>query len=524
MTPSSALTCLLLLAAAPAFSQPRPTFEGLFAGAKEKAKTAYLAPAPMLAALSTPEIERLSDERVFAATAPGRRRDQVVEFIAVLEKVVALQGRAGQPNLSPSEKSALSREVADYFGLDAAQRSKAESDYLVAQPGVPGPFASAAAYRAGAMNLQRAGGVAGRIGDAAAGWKTGDAGALPSGGAGVSASMPGVGTASAATLPGAQLPTGFQRTPAAPPPPNAGLILQGMRERVEAKSREANARIDDEFRAAYESGQMGLIMQDAAEHWREMKERGWQPGDSVIGATARTTFATLAHWVTEPLRLAERNVQRLAHTRPDDRYSRRTGEKGSLRPDGYGITVVLSNGVTRRSFRDPLQGKAFLGALPASGAKRVIFYGHGAPGLQSVGDTFFLEAPEVEALLKGKVLPGGRIDLIGCNTASIGERSIEGVNVAGMAGYGLASLTRRIMYYSVPHLSGDDAVAAQWNRDLARETSARIPGVYVTGMRTFAFPLDRLIDLFVPGGNDPTPSDVIISRQAVYLDGRESRL
>jgi hypothetical protein len=127
-------------------------------------------------------------------------------------------------------------------------------------------------------------------------------------------------------------------------------------------------------------------------------------------------------------------------------------------------------------------------------------------------------------LLKGKVLPGGRIDLIGCNTASIGERSIEGVNVAGMAGYGLATLTRRIMYYSAPHLSGDDATAAQWNRDLARETSARIPGVYVTGMRTFAFPLDRLIDLFVPGGNDATPSEVIIARMAVYLNGRESSL
>ena len=37
-------------------------------------------------------------------------------------------------------------------------------------------------------------------------------------------------------------------------------------------------------------------------------------------------------------------------------------------------------------------------------------------------------------------------------------------------------------------------------------------------------PFDRLIDLFVPGGNDATPSEVIIARMAVYLNGAESRL
>lgn len=524
MTPSRLLPLALLLLALPARSEDRSTFEGRFADAKARAKTAYLAPAPILAALNLREIEGLSDERLPGPTGPGARRDAVVEFISVLEKVAQLQGRAGQPNLSPAQKIALAREVAAYFGLDDEQRRKAERDYLVMQAGVPGPFASAAAYQAGALNLQRAGGAIGRIGDAA-GWKTGDPGAAGTGvTGGFIVSGPGVGTAQAATLPGAQLPAGFSRTAAAPPPPNTGIILAGLRERVEARSRESNARIDDEFRAAYESGQMGLTMQTAASHWRDVIDRGWQEGDSVAGATARTTLATLALWVTEPMRLAERNLQRLAYTRPDARHSRLTGEKGSLKPDGYGITVVLSNGVMRRSFRDPAQGKAFLEGLAPNGAKRVVFYGHGMPGTQTVGDDFFLEAPDVERLLRGKVLPGGRIDLIGCNTASIGDRSIEGVNVPGMAGYGLASLGRRIMYYSVPHLQGDDVSAAQWNRDLARETSMRIPGVYVTGMRTFAFPLDRLIDLFVPGGNDPTPSDVIISRQAVYLNGRESSL
>jgi hypothetical protein len=523
MNPSRALTLAVLLASAVQADPPRQTFEQLFSVQYGKARAAFLLPGPILAAVSTRDLEALHDERLFSVTAPGARRDRVVEFISVLEKVAQLQGRAGQPPLSVAQKTALSREVGDYFRLSEDERSAAGRAYRILTGGIPGPFADAAAYQAGVVDLDRARGASGLIAGAS-GWTTGDAGALPAGAAAGTVTGSGTGPRPDPNLQSAQYRADFRRTSAPPPPPNALLILAGMRERVEGKSREANARLDDEFRAAYESGQLGLTMQDAATHWRDMRDRGWQPGDSVIGATARTTVATLALWATEPLRLVERNVQRLAHTRPDEQYSRRTGEKRSLRPDGYGITVVLSNGVTRRSFRSPAQGKAYLLALPPRGAKRVIFYGHGAPGLQTVGDDFFLDAPELKSLLEGKLQPGGRVDLIGCNTASIGDRSLEGVNVLGMAGYGLASAIRAGMYAGLPSLSGDDATAAQWNRDLARETSLALPGVYVTGMRTFAFPLDRLIDLFVPGGNDPTPSDVIIARMAVYLDGRETRL
>lgn len=523
MTPSRALSLAVLLAGAARAEAPRPSFEQLFSVQFGKARSAYLLPAPILAAVSTRDLEQLHDERVFSAAGPGARRDRVVEFLSVLEKVAQLQGRAGQPALSPAQKSALAREVGDYFRLTDGERHAAGRAYRVMDAGVPGPFADAAAYRAAALDLTRAGGASSLIAGAD-GWTGRDAGALPPGAGAGAFTGAGAGTRPDPNLQAAQYRADFRRAAPAPPPPNSALILAAMRERVEGKSREANARLDDEFRAAYESGQLGLTMQDAATHWRRVIERGWQPGDSEIGATARTTLATLALWVTEPMRLAERNLQRLAHTRPDEDYSRRTGRASSLRPDGYGITVVLSNGVNRRSFRDPLQGKAFLLSLPARGAKRVIFYGHGAPGLQTVGDDFFLDAEELKTLLGGKMLPGGRVDLIGCNTASIGERSIEGVNVLGMAGYGLASTIRAGMYSGLPSLSGDDATAAQWNRDLAREASLALPGVYVTGMRTFAFPLDRLIDLFVPGGNDPTPSDVIIARMAVYLDGRETRL
>ncbi len=488
---ASLLLSAPLLAAGPGCpaGEPGATFEARFLYARECARGAYLADRPVLESVSLESLRALAQDGVPGRTAPGTRRDMVVELLEGIDAVEKLQGPAAPAAFERGRLTALARTR---LGLldDAAGARRG-----TATPGADLRQADAALLRAQA--------------DAAAIPVTSDPGTL-AGGPSAAAKQTAAATARPDGLPGANT----VRTTAPPAPTAASL-----RAEIEARSRDKNARLAADFEQRYDG--LSLPFKDAAEYWLSRQDRDVRAGEGALGYTGRIVAASLAGPFTELMAQAEKRAQSLAYQRADPEHARRDGEKHSLKPDGYGVTIYLVGEQARHAFRDPKEGERFLGAQKPGTVRRVIFYGHGAPGLQTVGEDFVLDADGVVQLTKGKVRAGGRVDLIGCNTASIGSEGFKGPDVAGAAAYGIATLARRLTYYSMSRFSGvdKDAAEAGWDQDLARDVSARLPGVEVHGMRTFSVSLDRLI----PGDDSPTPSNYVIGRQAVYLDGREVR-
>jgi len=188
-------------------------------------------------------------------------------------------------------------------------------------------------------------------------------------------------------------------------------------------------------------------------------------------------------------------------------------------PDGYGITIYVAGTRTPAKFRDVEQAAAFMDSLPPGSVNDITFYGHGAPGFLEIGPDYLLEAPTLVEFVGDKMSAEGSIHLIGCNTASPGEAVKPGEPLGGPIFFGLSTLARRIMYFSIPHFEGipKDQLEQEWARDLALEVNAGLPNVAVQGFRTFAFPLDRL----VPGNANVTPSEYILGRDARYRNGQE---
>ncbi len=185
-------------------------------------------------------------------------------------------------------------------------------------------------------------------------------------------------------------------------------------------------------------------------------------------------------------------------------------------PDGAGVTITVNGAPV--AFRTVAQAQAHLATVRSGSVESIVFYGHGSPGSMSIGEEG-LSAGSVAAMLRGKLAPNARVELFGCNTASIGDPSL-GLNVGATIFFGLSSLVRRLVYFSVPVLAGgaDKAqMEAMWDEDMARDTSTLLPGARVTGFRTFAFPADRL----VPGSRNPTPSEHVLALPVTYRDGRE---
>lgn len=172
------------------------------------------------------------------------------------------------------------------------------------------------------------------------------------------------------------------------------------------------------------------------------------------------------------------------------------------------------------SFRDHAPALAYVKKAKPGAFTKVTLYGHGAPGLMTVG-SWSGDAGEIAYRFKGKMARGSTLDIKGCNTSSIGGASVN-------PGRGLSGLTRRVLYFSIPYLSEgrDPGMREQlendWDSDLARDTSRGLPGVTVCGLRTFGLVGDRvpLVGSLL-GRREATNSDAILGSKACFVDGRE---
>lgn len=187
--------------------------------------------------------------------------------------------------------------------------------------------------------------------------------------------------------------------------------------------------------------------------------------------------------------------------------------------DAYGFTFEGSE-PQPVSFRDHAPALAYVKKAKAGAFTKVTLYGHGAPGLMTVGE-WSGDAAEIAFRFKGKMARGATLDIKGCNTSSIGGASVN-------PGRGISGLTRRVLYFSVPYLSEgrDPGMREQlendWDSDLARDTSRGLPGVKVCGLRTFGLVGDRIpLVGSLLGRREATNSSAILGSKACFIDGKE---
>ena len=128
-------------------------------------------------------------------------------------------------------------------------------------------------------------------------------------------------------------------------------------------------------------------------------------------------------------------------------------------------------------------------------------------------------------MMKGKMAKNGVIQFSGCNTASIGEPSLN-------PAVGLSTVVRRLLYFSVPYFQDRaDGVPAPkakeqwekwWNGDLAKDTSKGVKGAIVCGYRTFGLAPSRLPGLTrLLGNQEATTPGYVAGKKACYQDGKE---
>lgn len=190
--------------------------------------------------------------------------------------------------------------------------------------------------------------------------------------------------------------------------------------------------------------------------------------------------------------------------------------------DAYGYTVT-ANGQTK-TYRDQKEAEAAIRALPGGSVSKIILYGHGSPGMQTVGNATY-EAGDTAQLLKGKMAQGGVIQYSGCNTASIGGATLN-------PAVGISMVARRLLYFSLPYWQDrmDGVPAAQakeqwekgWNADLSRDTSVQMKGAIVCGYRTFGLVPGRLPGLTkLQGSQEATTPGYVAGKKVCYRDGKE---
>ncbi len=191
--------------------------------------------------------------------------------------------------------------------------------------------------------------------------------------------------------------------------------------------------------------------------------------------------------------------------------------------DAYGITVETPQG--RQTYRDTKAAEAAIRRLPAGSITRVTLYGHGSPGMQTVGPDATYDSGSTADLFKGKMARNGVITFAGCNTASIGGSTLN-------PAVGLSMTARRLLYFSVPYwgdrLNGVPADQArqqwekEWNADLSRDTSLGVNGAIVCGYRTFGLVPGRLPGLTrLMGNQEATEPGYIAGKKVCYQNGRE---
>lgn len=195
-----------------------------------------------------------------------------------------------------------------------------------------------------------------------------------------------------------------------------------------------------------------------------------------------------------------------------------------LTSDAYGVTVYTAGGQQPLTFRKGEEAVAAIRRMPDGSITRIIFYGHGGPGLQSVGP-FDVDADSAGDILKGKMARGGVVQFAGCNTSSIGGMTLN-------PAVGLSMVARRLLYFSLPYFQdraagmpaeqARDQWGRNWNADLARDTSLNLRGAVVCGYRTFGLVPGRLPGVTaIIGNQEATTPGYVAGKKACYQDGRE---
>jgi hypothetical protein len=215
------------------------------------------------------------------------------------------------------------------------------------------------------------------------------------------------------------------------------------------------------------------------------------------------------------------NDGRVVPAKPMSAWERVKDSVKNPMSDAYGFTFEGPE-PQPVSFRDHAPALAYIKKAKAGAFTKVTLYGHGAPGLMTVG-SWSGDSGEIAFRFKGKMAPGPTLDLKGCNTSSIGGASVN-------PGRGLSGLTRRVLYFSIPYLSeGRDPGMREileegWDSDLARDTSRGMPGVKVCGLRTFGLVGDRVpLVGSLMGRREATNSDAVLGSKACFVDGKEVR-
>jgi len=196
------------------------------------------------------------------------------------------------------------------------------------------------------------------------------------------------------------------------------------------------------------------------------------------------------------------------------RMIRGTREDLRVKPDSFGYTIYSAD--RKYEFRKlEAASKSFLAITPDKSVSLMIFYGHGAPGSMSIGEDY-LESRQVITALKDKMVPGGEVHLVGCNTSSV--PMFVGYDIA-LPFKGLSYLGRRLLYYTGARVSGASVETSEemWNMDLAREVSLGLPGIKVCGMRTFGLVPERFV------GVERIEPGLVLGEQACYVNGRTGR-
>ena len=136
------------------------------------------------------------------------------------------------------------------------------------------------------------------------------------------------------------------------------------------------------------------VLENSAAHWKARQGAEILPGENAAGYVFRRTAATLAGAAVEPLVLAQRHKER--------------GGPWSWEPDGYGVTI-FRHGQAPQAFRNAREAETLIASLPDGAIERLVLYGHGAPGMQTIGEDFMVDAQGVANLARGKVRRGGRV-------------------------------------------------------------------------------------------------------------------
>ncbi len=197
-----------------------------------------------------------------------------------------------------------------------------------------------------------------------------------------------------------------------------------------------------------------------------------------------------------------------------------------IMPDAYGITVYTRSSGQPAVFRSGTEAEGYLRGLSDGSVSRVVFYGHGSPGLQTVGSNYDVDAEKAAQLLRGKMAANGVVMFEGCNTAGVGTKT--SINPL----YGLSIVARRLLYFSLPYFQdrlegrGADETRrmweGEWNKDLARDASLGLRGAIVCGNRTFGLVPERLPGVAqLAGRMEATSPAYVMARKACYRNGEE---